>query len=173
MGTGTSFTRSSRTIPAAVAAEVEAQLSRFEELLGRAPTHLDSHQHVHRGDPVRSVVPFGGCACGIPVRDCTSEIAYRDPYTARLETANRSRKRSRWSRCSPCEGCPGGDRPGVNCRGADLSASWGRHVPFPRGQSRNTALPGRPVAPLESQPGPRTLRCPRGTVARIADVTNP
>lgn len=27
--------------------ELEAQLSRFRELLGRAPTHVDGHQHVH------------------------------------------------------------------------------------------------------------------------------
>lgn len=27
--------------------ELEAQLSRFRELLGRDPTHVDGHQHVH------------------------------------------------------------------------------------------------------------------------------
>lgn len=27
--------------------ELEAQLSRFRELLGRSPTHVDGHQHVH------------------------------------------------------------------------------------------------------------------------------
>lgn len=27
--------------------ELEAQLSRFQELLGRNPTHVDGHQHVH------------------------------------------------------------------------------------------------------------------------------
>lgn len=27
--------------------ELEAQLSRFRELLGRNPTHVDGHQHVH------------------------------------------------------------------------------------------------------------------------------
>ncbi|XP_036210135.1 carbohydrate deacetylase isoform X3 [Myotis myotis] len=27
--------------------ELEAQLSRFQELLGRKPTHVDGHQHVH------------------------------------------------------------------------------------------------------------------------------
>src|SRR4051812_18888854 len=36
---------------ALVAREVEYQLERFERLVGRPPTHLDSHQHVHRNDP--------------------------------------------------------------------------------------------------------------------------
>lgn len=27
--------------------ELEAQLSRFRELLGKSPTHVDGHQHVH------------------------------------------------------------------------------------------------------------------------------
>ncbi|HEU4600169.1 MAG TPA: ChbG/HpnK family deacetylase, partial [Solirubrobacterales bacterium] len=30
------------------AAECRAQLERFRELVGRDPTHLDSHHHVHR-----------------------------------------------------------------------------------------------------------------------------
>jgi chitin disaccharide deacetylase len=33
---------------AACEVEIRAQLERFDELLGRPPTHLDSHQHVHR-----------------------------------------------------------------------------------------------------------------------------
>src|SRR5512143_125956 len=40
---------------AAVAEEVTRQHESFRRLLGRAPTHIDSHQHVHRNDPVRSV----------------------------------------------------------------------------------------------------------------------
>ncbi|XP_030741338.1 carbohydrate deacetylase isoform X2 [Echinops telfairi] len=32
---------------AQVREELEAQLSRFRELLGRDPTHVDGHQHVH------------------------------------------------------------------------------------------------------------------------------
>jgi predicted glycoside hydrolase/deacetylase ChbG (UPF0249 family) len=31
-----------------LAAELEHQLRRFEKLMGRAPTHLDSHHNVHR-----------------------------------------------------------------------------------------------------------------------------
>uniref|UniRef100_A0A5F9D0H3 Carbohydrate deacetylase n=1 Tax=Oryctolagus cuniculus TaxID=9986 RepID=A0A5F9D0H3_RABIT len=40
-------TRCSRHLSFQVREELEAQLSRFRELLGRAPTHVDGHQHVH------------------------------------------------------------------------------------------------------------------------------
>jgi predicted glycoside hydrolase/deacetylase ChbG (UPF0249 family) len=52
----------------AVAAEVDAQLGLFSELTGRPPTHLDSHQHVHRRAAVRDVVVERGKRLGIPVR---------------------------------------------------------------------------------------------------------
>lgn len=52
----------------AVQAELEAQLARFRQLLGRNPTHLDSHQHVHRDEPVRAVVARAGRILGVPVR---------------------------------------------------------------------------------------------------------
>ena len=52
----------------AVAAEIMRQLSMFRQLLGREPTHLDSHQHVHRSEPSRSIVMELGCSLGIPVR---------------------------------------------------------------------------------------------------------
>jgi predicted glycoside hydrolase/deacetylase ChbG (UPF0249 family) len=61
---------------AAVAAEVDAQLAAFEELLGRRPTHLDSHQHVHLHEPVRSTVLARGAWLRIPVRGLTPEVAY-------------------------------------------------------------------------------------------------
>jgi predicted glycoside hydrolase/deacetylase ChbG (UPF0249 family) len=52
----------------AVAAEVTWQLDAFRELTGQQPTHLDSHQHVHLGEPVRSIVGGMADAHGIPVR---------------------------------------------------------------------------------------------------------
>ena len=41
---------------AAVRKEVERQLAEFFSSLGRAPTHLDSHQHVHMHEPVRAIL---------------------------------------------------------------------------------------------------------------------
>jgi predicted glycoside hydrolase/deacetylase ChbG (UPF0249 family) len=59
-----------------VAEEVARQLERFEALVGATPTHLDSHQHVHRRDPVRTAVWRVAHRLAIPVRDLTPDISY-------------------------------------------------------------------------------------------------
>lgn len=61
---------------AAVEAEISRQLDAFQRLLGRPPTHLDSHQHVHREEPVRSIVLRHARELGIPVRDFSPGIRY-------------------------------------------------------------------------------------------------
>ncbi len=53
---------------ASVAAEVAAQIERFRTLVGRDPDHLDTHQHVHRLEPVKSAVAAAARALGLPVR---------------------------------------------------------------------------------------------------------
>ncbi|HEV2787664.1 MAG TPA: ChbG/HpnK family deacetylase [Solirubrobacteraceae bacterium] len=53
---------------AAVEAELVRQLEEFERLAGVSPTHIDSHQHVHRDEPVRSAVQRAADALGVPVR---------------------------------------------------------------------------------------------------------
>lgn len=55
--------------PGAVEAECRAQLERFRALLGRAPTHLDSHQHVHEAEPARGVVEALAAELGLPLRN--------------------------------------------------------------------------------------------------------
>ncbi len=60
----------------AVAAEVERQLNAFQRLLGRWPTHIDSHQHVHRNEPARSVVGRVAQRLAVPLRGFTPEIQY-------------------------------------------------------------------------------------------------
>jgi len=62
--------------PAAVAEEAAQQLAAFRRLLGRDPTHLDSHQHVHREEPARSTL--GGIArdLGISLRHETPHVRY-------------------------------------------------------------------------------------------------
>jgi predicted glycoside hydrolase/deacetylase ChbG (UPF0249 family) len=62
--------------PAAIAAEVDRQLDRFSTLLGRSPTHLDSHQHVHRADPVRAIVRDRAERLAVPLRDETAAVRY-------------------------------------------------------------------------------------------------
>jgi chitin disaccharide deacetylase len=53
-----------------VAAEAECrqQLEAFRGLLGRDPTHLDSHQHIHMSEPVASVAEGLAAELGIPLR---------------------------------------------------------------------------------------------------------
>jgi chitin disaccharide deacetylase len=51
-----------------VAAEVARQIDAFRDLLGRDPSHIDSHQHVHRSTPVRSAVLAAAGAFGVHVR---------------------------------------------------------------------------------------------------------
>lgn len=55
--------------PAAVEAECRAQLERFRALLGRDPTHLDSHQHVHESEPVGAVAEKLAAELGVPLRN--------------------------------------------------------------------------------------------------------
>uniref|UniRef100_A0AC11EE98 YdjC chitooligosaccharide deacetylase homolog n=1 Tax=Ovis aries TaxID=9940 RepID=A0AC11EE98_SHEEP len=50
---------------AQVREELEAQLSRFRELLGRDPTHVDGHQHVHVLPGVCRVFAEALQACGV------------------------------------------------------------------------------------------------------------
>ncbi|MEO7134924.1 MAG: ChbG/HpnK family deacetylase, partial [Vicinamibacterales bacterium] len=52
----------------AVTAEVARQLEVFERLMGCAPTHIDSHQHSHRREPVRSAVLEVASRLNVPVR---------------------------------------------------------------------------------------------------------
>jgi predicted glycoside hydrolase/deacetylase ChbG (UPF0249 family) len=54
---------------AAVEEECRAQLRRFRELAGRPPTHLDSHQHTHMGEPVASVAARLAAELQVPLRD--------------------------------------------------------------------------------------------------------
>jgi chitin disaccharide deacetylase len=54
--------------PGEVRAEVEAQVARFQELVGRLPTHIDTHHHVGLYPPVRDVVLDAARALGVAVR---------------------------------------------------------------------------------------------------------
>lgn len=66
--------------PDAVRDELDRQLRRFEQLMGRAPTHLDSHQHVHLREPVRSPVLAAATRLGVPVRSLTEARYCGDFY---------------------------------------------------------------------------------------------
>lgn len=56
--------------------EIAAQLARFRTLLGRDPTHLDSHQHVHREEPIASLLGAEAERLGVPLRAGSAQISY-------------------------------------------------------------------------------------------------
>ena len=64
----------------AVADEVSRQLSAFGRLVGRDPSHIDSHQHVHREEPVRSVLAEVARQLGVPLREDSPKVRYRGDF---------------------------------------------------------------------------------------------
>jgi predicted glycoside hydrolase/deacetylase ChbG (UPF0249 family) len=56
--------------------EIARQVRRFRELIGQPPTHLDSHQHVHRRQPVRSALAALARDLGVPLREGNQRIRY-------------------------------------------------------------------------------------------------
>ena len=62
--------------PTAVSDEVVRQLALFRRLVGRDPTHFDSHQHVHREEPARSIVRRVARDLRVPLRDCSRKVRY-------------------------------------------------------------------------------------------------
>lgn len=57
--------------PTACRRALEAQLRRFHDLLGRRPTHLDSHYHVHVRPSLLPEFRAVTERLGIPLRDCS------------------------------------------------------------------------------------------------------
>ena len=66
--------------PAAVEAELAQQLELFHDLMGRAPTHLDSHQHVHQSEPARSLAIAAARRLGVPLRSCDDVVRYAGDF---------------------------------------------------------------------------------------------
>ncbi len=57
--------------------EISRQLEMFRRLMGRDPTHLDSHQHVHLREPVRTLLIVEMARrLDIPLRNCYPEVSY-------------------------------------------------------------------------------------------------
>lgn len=64
----------------AVRGELDCQVGGFVKLMGRPPTHLDSHQHMHLKEPARAVVSEAASRLGVPLRSCTPAIRYRGDF---------------------------------------------------------------------------------------------
>jgi predicted glycoside hydrolase/deacetylase ChbG (UPF0249 family) len=68
-----------------IEAEALRQLEEFWALLGRGPTHLDSHQHVHRHEPVRSALLSIAGRLNVPLRHYTPGIRYCGDFYGQTE----------------------------------------------------------------------------------------
>jgi len=62
--------------PGPVEEEVRRQLATFQELVGHEPTHLDSHQHVHRQDGAHATFANVALKLGIPLRAYDPRIQF-------------------------------------------------------------------------------------------------
>lgn len=60
----------------AVKNEALRQLDLFRELTGKNPTHLDSHQHMHRDEPLHSILVKFSIDLSIPLRSYSDRIQY-------------------------------------------------------------------------------------------------
>jgi chitin disaccharide deacetylase len=65
---------------ASIKEEIRRQLDLFDQLVGRHPTHIDSHQHVHRSQPVTSLLADTARSLGVPVRDMAPGITYNGEF---------------------------------------------------------------------------------------------
>jgi predicted glycoside hydrolase/deacetylase ChbG (UPF0249 family) len=65
---------------AAIAAEVSRQLDLFYRLMGRGPSHIDSHQHVHLREPVNTILTQMARDLGIALRHCSPDVCYRGNF---------------------------------------------------------------------------------------------
>jgi len=66
-----SYDRADTDDPDAVSRELSDQLELFERLVGRAPTHLDSHQHIHRTEPAAGLLLSIAERLGVALREVT------------------------------------------------------------------------------------------------------
>lgn len=60
----------------AVAEEIERQFGQFSALMGRSPTHLDSHQHVHRSNPIHDMMLAKAKSLQVVLRSADAEVQY-------------------------------------------------------------------------------------------------
>jgi len=69
-----------KRLVAAVARDVAEQVDRFRRLVGRDPTHLDSHHHRHRIESLRRVFASLAQELGVPLRQFDPVIRFRGDF---------------------------------------------------------------------------------------------
>jgi chitin disaccharide deacetylase len=66
--------------PTAIADEIFRQLNAFRRLMGCDPSHLDSHQHVHLREPVRTTLIEVARELDLPLRHCIPHVRYSGSF---------------------------------------------------------------------------------------------
>jgi predicted glycoside hydrolase/deacetylase ChbG (UPF0249 family) len=64
----------------AIGDEISRQLDVFRRLMGRDPSHIDSHQHVHLREPVRTILIEVARQLDIPLRQYSPDVCYRGSF---------------------------------------------------------------------------------------------
>jgi len=67
---------SERRLQEVAVRDLAEQLDRFRALVGRDPTHVDSHQHRHRSESLRSVFLAVARELDVPLRHLDARIAF-------------------------------------------------------------------------------------------------
>jgi chitin disaccharide deacetylase len=75
-----SFVWSTERLQRVVAREITAQLDRFRALIGRDPTHLDSHHHRHRDESLRLIFEGVARTLDVPLRHFDPRIRFRGDF---------------------------------------------------------------------------------------------
>jgi chitin disaccharide deacetylase len=80
----------------ATRAEVWRQVERFDTLYGAYPSHLDSHQHVHRSEPARSIALEVAAELGVVLRGEDRGVTYCGDFHGQSGTAERTHEAITW-----------------------------------------------------------------------------
>lgn len=67
---------SERALERIVARDVASQLERFRALVGRDPTHIDSHHHRHRAEGLRPIFMSVARELGVPLRHYDPQVRF-------------------------------------------------------------------------------------------------
>jgi predicted glycoside hydrolase/deacetylase ChbG (UPF0249 family) len=84
----TLYERVDRQDDLAVEAEIRAQLALCRELLRRDPTHIDSHQHVHIEEPVRSILDNLAGELRVPLRHRSTRVRHDGRFYGQTNTGD-------------------------------------------------------------------------------------
>ena len=72
--------RSAAVVKRRAAEDLQRQLERFRLLVGRDPSHLDSHQHRHLAELVRASFEEVAAELGIPLRRIDPRVQFRGEF---------------------------------------------------------------------------------------------